>query len=178
MTISNLLIVFLMYFTSSDRSSIGSENSSLLVDISVSPKSENILFKLDKQLEKVKAKAKENLKVAKEKIRKDSNEVFLKIRTGKIRKIRHKACFVFTFFDLITMVYLFVTSPGFLFPLYFSVKLFILITCRFALYRWKNWHYYLFDMCYFVNFLTITFLWFLPIEFVTLRQILWEGIQG
>ncbi|KAG1137792.1 hypothetical protein G6F37_000253 [Rhizopus arrhizus] len=44
-------------------------------------------------------------------------------------------------------------------PAYYSIQLMVLLILRYAIYRSRRWHYFIFDMCYFVNVMTILFLW-------------------
>ncbi len=116
---------------------------------------------------------------AKVKLSSKSDKVFETIRSGRVRKLRHKACFVFSFFDLVLSVYLFSTAPGSMFTVYSSVKMTFLIVFRFILYRWKSWHYYMFDLCYYVYFLTVVDLVMLYFKLEEqVEGILWEGVQG
>ncbi|CAF3104605.1 unnamed protein product [Rotaria sp. Silwood2] len=47
-------------------------------------------------------------------------------------------------------------------PIVYTVQAFFLITLRFFIYKSKHWHYSVFDLCYFVNLLTLIYLWILP----------------
>ncbi|KAL9543374.1 hypothetical protein PS6_009305 [Mucor atramentarius] len=47
-------------------------------------------------------------------------------------------------------------------PVYYTVQLCYLITLRFFVYKSKQWHYFFFDLCYYVNLLTLLFLWVFP----------------
>ncbi|KAI7905278.1 uncharacterized protein BX663DRAFT_502326 [Cokeromyces recurvatus] len=47
-------------------------------------------------------------------------------------------------------------------PIYYTVQSFYLITIRYFIYRSKRWHYFFFDLCYYVNLLTLLFLWAFP----------------
>ncbi|CAO0803080.1 unnamed protein product [Mucor circinelloides] len=47
-------------------------------------------------------------------------------------------------------------------PIYYTVQLCYLITLRFFVYKSKQWHYFFFDLCYYVNLLTLLFLWVFP----------------
>jgi len=44
-------------------------------------------------------------------------------------------------------------------PAFYSLKFPVLIWWRFRKYRKSNWHYFLFDLCYFVNAFFIAYLW-------------------
>ncbi|KAG2209169.1 uncharacterized protein EV154DRAFT_503097 [Mucor mucedo] len=47
-------------------------------------------------------------------------------------------------------------------PLYYSVQLVVLVILRYVIYRSRRWHYFIFDICYFVNCMTMLFLWVFP----------------
>ncbi|KAI8997206.1 hypothetical protein BDB01DRAFT_712804 [Pilobolus umbonatus] len=47
-------------------------------------------------------------------------------------------------------------------PLYYSIQLVILVILRYVIYRSKRWHYFIFDICYFVNTMTMLYLWVFP----------------
>ncbi|CAF3906586.1 unnamed protein product [Rotaria sordida] len=47
-------------------------------------------------------------------------------------------------------------------PIIYTIQAFYFITLRFLIYKQKHWHYFTFDLCYFVNLLTLIYLWILP----------------
>ncbi|CAF3056157.1 unnamed protein product [Rotaria socialis] len=47
-------------------------------------------------------------------------------------------------------------------PLVYTFQALFLITLRFFIYKRKSWHYFVYDLCYFVNLLTILYLWVFP----------------
>ncbi|CEP11192.1 hypothetical protein [Parasitella parasitica] len=47
-------------------------------------------------------------------------------------------------------------------PVYYTVQLCYMITLRFFVYKSKQWHYFFFDLCYYVNLLTLLSLWVFP----------------
>ncbi|KAI8971661.1 hypothetical protein BDF20DRAFT_907330 [Mycotypha africana] len=47
-------------------------------------------------------------------------------------------------------------------PIFYSVQLVILLVLRYVIYRSKRWHYFIFDICYYVNAMTMLFLWVYP----------------
>ncbi|CAF0741531.1 unnamed protein product [Didymodactylos carnosus] len=49
-----------------------------------------------------------------------------------------------------------------LLPLVYTIQAIFLITMRFFIYKKKSWHYFIYDLCYFVNVLTLIYLWILP----------------
>src|SRR5262249_13013939 len=44
------------------------------------------------------------------------------------------------------------------FPLFYTAQAALLIAMRFFIYKSKHWHYFVFDLCYYVNALTIIWL--------------------
>ena len=52
-------------------------------------------------------------------------------------------------------------SPNTFYRIY-TAEAFVLFTLRWALYRIKKWHYYLFDFCYVANVLLLIHLWVFP----------------
>lgn len=48
--------------------------------------------------------------------------------------------------------------------IYYSVQLFHLITLRFFVYKSKKWYYFFFDLCYYVNLLTLLSVWVFPLS--------------
>ncbi|UJR30304.1 hypothetical protein I4U23_017841 [Adineta vaga] len=49
-----------------------------------------------------------------------------------------------------------------LLPLVYTIQALFLITLRFFIYKHKHWHYFIYDLCYFVNVLTLIYIWILP----------------
>ncbi|CAF1432886.1 unnamed protein product [Rotaria magnacalcarata] len=49
-----------------------------------------------------------------------------------------------------------------LLPLVYTVQALFLIPLRFLSYKRKSWHYSVYDLCYFVNLLTLLYLWVFP----------------
>jgi hypothetical protein len=47
-------------------------------------------------------------------------------------------------------------------PIYYSAQLVVLLILRYVIYRSRRWHYFIFDICYFVNCMTMLFLWVYP----------------
>ncbi|CAF3865740.1 unnamed protein product, partial [Rotaria sp. Silwood1] len=47
-------------------------------------------------------------------------------------------------------------------PTVYTIQALFLITFRFFIYKRKHWHYSVFDLCYFVNLLTLIYLWIFP----------------
>lgn len=47
-------------------------------------------------------------------------------------------------------------------PIYYTVQCLYLLSLRYLIYKVRNWHYFIFDLCYFVNAMTLLFLWCFP----------------
>ncbi len=48
------------------------------------------------------------------------------------------------------------------FHLLYTCEALALFALRWAIYRSKGWHYYLYDFCYYANLLLLLHLWLLP----------------
>ncbi|KAI8097115.1 uncharacterized protein BX664DRAFT_325597 [Halteromyces radiatus] len=47
-------------------------------------------------------------------------------------------------------------------PLYYTIQSLYLLSLRFVVYKYRRWHYFIFDLCYFVNVLVLFYLWVFP----------------
>ncbi|CAF3656618.1 unnamed protein product [Rotaria socialis] len=47
-------------------------------------------------------------------------------------------------------------------PMIYTIQALCLISVRFFIYKRKHWHYFVFDLCYFINLLTLIYLWIFP----------------
>ncbi|ORX55194.1 hypothetical protein DM01DRAFT_1335490 [Hesseltinella vesiculosa] len=47
-------------------------------------------------------------------------------------------------------------------PLFYTLQSSYLLTLRAMIYRYRGWHYFIFDLCYFVNAMTLLFVWLMP----------------
>lgn len=83
-----------------------------------------------------------------------------KLRSAKVSQHRHIVCFIASTADV--MIHAFWTGYS---PMtvhhWYTFKMVQLIFARFAFYRYKRQHFYLVDMCYYSNFVTLVYLWFL-----------------
>ncbi|CEP16576.1 hypothetical protein [Parasitella parasitica] len=82
-------------------------------------------------------------------------------RDAKTVQLRDKVSFVVGVGNACVAPALALRYPS-LIPSYYSVQLIILLILRYVIYRSKRWHYFIFDMCYFVNAMTMVFLWAYP----------------
>jgi hypothetical protein len=78
-------------------------------------------------------------------------------------KKRDKFVFAAGVMNVIGTPYLVGAHPEF-FPWWYTLKAVTLITLRFLSYYSKNWHYFLFDFCYFANVLCLLYLHYMPSE--------------
>ncbi|CAF1087270.1 unnamed protein product [Adineta ricciae] len=49
-----------------------------------------------------------------------------------------------------------------LLPIVYTIQALFLITLRFFIYKHKHWHYFIYDLCYYANLLTLIYIWILP----------------
>ncbi|KAI8078202.1 uncharacterized protein B0P05DRAFT_542921 [Gilbertella persicaria] len=82
-------------------------------------------------------------------------------RDAKTVQLRDKISFVVGVGNACVAPALALRYPS-LIPSYYSVELIILLVLRTVIYRSKRWHYFIFDLCYFVNAMTMLFLWLYP----------------
>ena len=47
-------------------------------------------------------------------------------------------------------------------PLYYTIQSLYLLSLRYLIYKVRKWHYFIFDLCYFVNAMTLLFIWCFP----------------
>ncbi|SAL96569.1 hypothetical protein [Absidia glauca] len=47
-------------------------------------------------------------------------------------------------------------------PLFYTIQSIYLLTLRFVVYKYRRWHYFIFDLCYFVNVMTLLSVWLFP----------------
>ncbi|KAI8367976.1 hypothetical protein EDC96DRAFT_552891 [Choanephora cucurbitarum] len=82
-------------------------------------------------------------------------------RDAKTIQLRDKVSFVVGVGNACVAPALALRYPN-LIPAYYSIQLVILLLLRGVIYRLRRWHYFIFDLCYFVNAMTILFLWLYP----------------
>ncbi|ORY19874.1 hypothetical protein BCR34DRAFT_471478 [Clohesyomyces aquaticus] len=74
---------------------------------------------------------------------------------------REKASFIAGVMNVFVSGYLVGARPEF-FPIWYSVQLLYFMPIRFYTYRKKGYHYFLADLCYFVNLLCLLSIWVFP----------------
>ncbi|KAL0074588.1 hypothetical protein J3Q64DRAFT_1649090 [Phycomyces blakesleeanus] len=82
-------------------------------------------------------------------------------RDAKTVRLRDKVSFVIGVSNACVTPALAVRVPLWL-PLFYTIQVIILIALRYIIYRSKRWHYFVFDVCYYVNILVMLFLWSAP----------------
>ena len=74
---------------------------------------------------------------------------------------REKASFIAGVLNILISGYLIGAFPEF-FHIWYTIQFFYFYPLRFYMYRRKGYHYFLADLCYFVNFLLLTSIWLAP----------------
>ncbi|KAF2867988.1 hypothetical protein BDV95DRAFT_630908 [Massariosphaeria phaeospora] len=75
--------------------------------------------------------------------------------------VREKASFIAAVMNIFVSGYLVGAHPEF-FPWWYTVQLLYFMPLRFYAYHKKGYHYFLADLCYFVNFLAVLSIWVFP----------------
>eukprot|EP00922_Rhytidocystis_sp_ex-Travisia-forbesii_P036042 GHVS01053469.1.p1 GENE.GHVS01053469.1~~GHVS01053469.1.p1 ORF type:complete len:661 (+),score=122.90 GHVS01053469.1:148-2130(+) len=101
-----------------------------------------------------------------------SERVWRRLQGAKVKQWWHKVCFLIVFYDVIVSS-IWVGSMPHLYYLWHTGKYTFLMAIRFMIFRWKGWHYYLFDFCYYSNFLLLVYIWIFP-----KWHLLWRIIFG
>ncbi|BEI81681.1 hypothetical protein CcaverHIS002_0208410 [Cutaneotrichosporon cavernicola] len=81
--------------------------------------------------------------------------------SDSVVRTREKLSFVLGVCTLAGTCLLWGLSPTW-FPVVYTVQAIIYLTWRVYSYKKQHFHYFLFDLCYFVNILDMTWLWFFP----------------
>ncbi|KAG7096620.1 hypothetical protein E1B28_004037 [Marasmius oreades] len=82
-------------------------------------------------------------------------------QSAKVVRTREKVSFFVGVMTLLFSSLMFSLAPEWI-PTTYTVLSFYLLSFRVYLYKKKMWHYFLFDLCYFVNFLNLFWMWVLP----------------
>jgi hypothetical protein len=75
--------------------------------------------------------------------------------------LREKASFITAVMNIFISGYLVGAHPE-IFPYWYTAQLFYFMPIRFYTYHKKGYHYFLADLCYFVNFLEVLSIWVFP----------------
>ncbi|KAF5333740.1 hypothetical protein D9611_002353 [Ephemerocybe angulata] len=138
--------------------------------------------KLQKQSDRLKQKAEENLKNLKIKdlsgdllakdFEKEVKNLKLKFasrmstflttwKSAQVVRTREKLSFFFGVMNLLFSALIFGLAPQWV-HISYTVQGLYLIPLRYYTYKKRAWHYFLFDLCYYVTILNFIYLWFFP----------------
>jgi hypothetical protein len=107
-----------------------------------------------KRINRQKQKLKKILEERAQAIRKD-------MKKAPFIKLRDKISFVLGVVNVALTAFLVGALPHWM-PLFYTLKAIVLLTIRWAVFRSKRWHYFLFDFCYFANILVLLYLHLFP----------------
>ncbi|KAF7355022.1 Integral to membrane protein [Mycena sanguinolenta] len=82
-------------------------------------------------------------------------------QSAKVVRTREKISFFFGVMSLVYSALLFGLAPEWVHIAY-TLQALYLLPLRAYLYKKRAWHYFLFDLCYYVNILNFVYLWLLP----------------
>lgn len=119
------------------------------------------LRQLGSQFKKGQQEMEDKAKKQREQFVKQVDTMLIKMRQARASQTRHITCFVLSMLDALINAFWMGYSPRTV-HYFFTLRAVNLITARFILYRWRGWHYYLYDMCYWANLVTLLYLWVFP----------------
>ncbi|KAG6830615.1 hypothetical protein H0H92_015707 [Tricholoma furcatifolium] len=82
-------------------------------------------------------------------------------QSAKVVRTREKVSFFFGVMSLLFTALIFGMAPQWIHIMY-TVLSGYLLPLRYYLYKKRAWHYFLFDLCYFVTILNLIYIWLLP----------------
>ncbi|KAF8211519.1 hypothetical protein K438DRAFT_1807451 [Mycena galopus ATCC 62051] len=82
-------------------------------------------------------------------------------QSAKVVRTREKVSFFFGVMFLVCSALLFGLAPQWI-HISYTLQASYLLPLRFYLYKKRAWHYFLFDLCYYVNILNFVYIWLLP----------------
>ncbi|KAJ3772391.1 hypothetical protein FB446DRAFT_736792 [Lentinula raphanica] len=82
-------------------------------------------------------------------------------QSAKVIRTREKISFFFGVMSLLLSALLFGLAPQWV-HISYTVQALYLLPLRVYLYKKRAWHYFLFDLCYYVNILNFIYIWLLP----------------
>ncbi|KAI9206983.1 uncharacterized protein BJ171DRAFT_495372 [Polychytrium aggregatum] len=135
------------YYANYDRP--GLDYESVVFDALVG-RASTLLQVFDRRTSKIRSRLKEN----KQKLKR-------KLREQKVIRLRDKISFVGGITNIWFTTMVLCRFPEWM-PLYFTSISIILITLRWFMYKSRKWHYFIADLCYHVNFLTMLYLHVFP----------------
>ncbi|KAG2159031.1 uncharacterized protein EDB93DRAFT_439518 [Suillus bovinus] len=81
--------------------------------------------------------------------------------SAKVVRTRDKVSFFFSVMSLLVSALLFGLAPQWIHIAY-TVQGLYLLPLRAYQYKKRSWHYFLFDLCYYVTILNVVYIWFFP----------------
>ncbi|KAF9246898.1 hypothetical protein BU15DRAFT_38475 [Melanogaster broomeanus] len=81
--------------------------------------------------------------------------------SAKVVRTREKVSFFFGVMSLLVSALLFGMAPQWVHVAY-TIQALYLLPLRAYIYKKRMWHYFLFDLCYYVTMLNFIYIWFLP----------------
>lgn len=103
----------------------------------------------------------EQLEKYRRRMRKSVDRLSLQWNEQSAVTAREKASFIAAVMNIFVSGYLVGGRPEF-FPVWYTVQLFYFMPIRFYTYHKKGYHYFLADLCYFVNLLAVLSIWVFP----------------
>ncbi|KAI0301270.1 hypothetical protein BC826DRAFT_988459 [Russula brevipes] len=82
-------------------------------------------------------------------------------QSAKVVRTREKISFFFGVMSLVFSALMFGLAPQYV-HISYTLQLLCLLPYRFYKYKKLQWHYFLFDLCYYVNIINFVFIWILP----------------
>ncbi|KAF7330754.1 Integral to membrane protein [Mycena venus] len=82
-------------------------------------------------------------------------------QSAKVVRTREKVSFFFGVMSLVSSALLFGLAPQWV-HISYTLQAMYLLPLRAYIYKKRAWHYFLFDLCYYVNILNFVYLWLLP----------------
>ncbi|KAH8923791.1 hypothetical protein BT69DRAFT_1319304 [Atractiella rhizophila] len=104
----------------------------------------------EREVERLKLRVEERMKA-----------LSLKWNETKIVSLREQISFFFGVNNIVATVLLLGFYPTYI-PLFYTIQALILLPWRLYTYKKKAWHYFLFDLCYYINGLLLLWLWVFP----------------
>jgi len=114
------------------------------------------------------------LRQRKERMLTRAHRLWKRLEDAKTKKLLHKICFLVLFFDIIISSFLVGARPSYFYACH-TVKLIVMLLLRFVHYRMKRHHYYLFDFCYWANFILLIYVWCAPSSLLVWRAVFTFG---
>lgn len=115
-----------------------------------SPSGEDLAENLDKEMQKFKLKVQQRL-----------TKLSATWHSTKVVRTREKVSFFFGVMSVFFSALMFGMAPKWVHIAY-TLQALYLLPLRAYRYKKRDWHYFLFDLCYYVNILNFLFLWVFP----------------